>query len=153
MGEYPYHRCWGDLGQEGYRHHVESWSEWGANGDSFLGTKECDAKAYADLLPALKKEDILLIKSPVGYPARAINTGVIKRIEEGNAPKIACVSNCVAPCNRGEEAKKVGYCIADGLGRSYLGNREEGLYFTGANGYRVDKIISVHELIKELTEG
>lgn len=63
------------------------------------------------------------------------------------------MSNCVAPCNRGEEAKKVGYCIADGLGRSYLGNREEGLYFTGANGYRVDKIISVHELIKELTEG
>ncbi|RVZ43457.1 nitronate monooxygenase, partial [Helicobacter pylori] len=54
---------------------------------------------------------------------------------------------------RGEEAKKVGYCIADGLGRGYLGNREEGLYFTGANGYRVDKIISVHELIKELTEG
>ncbi|WP_241813976.1 nitronate monooxygenase [Helicobacter pylori] len=28
-----------------------------------------------------------------------------------------------------------------------------GCIFTGANGYRVDKIISVHELIKELTEG
>ncbi|MCQ2712095.1 nitronate monooxygenase, partial [Helicobacter pylori] len=83
----------------------------------FLGTKECDAKAYADLFPTLKNEDILLIKSPVGYPARALNTGVIKSIEEGNAPTIACVSTCVAPCNRGEEAKEVGQCIVDGLGR------------------------------------
>ncbi|CAM2819926.1 nitronate monooxygenase [Helicobacter felis] len=119
----------------------------------FLGTKECDAKVYAEILPSLKKEDILLIKSPVGYPARAINIGVLQRIKEGNAPKIACVSNCVAPCHRGEEAKKVGYCIADGLGRSYQGNREEGLYFTGANGYRVERILSVHELVQELIRG
>ncbi|WP_104749637.1 nitronate monooxygenase [Helicobacter cynogastricus] len=119
----------------------------------FLGTKECDAKVYAEILPSLQKEDILLIKSPVGYPARAINTGVLQRIKEGNAPKIACVSNCVAPCHRGEEAKKVGYCIADGLGRSYLGNREEGLYFTGANGYRIERILSVHELVQELIRG
>ncbi|WP_163533122.1 nitronate monooxygenase [Helicobacter suis] len=116
----------------------------------FLGTKECDAKVYAQILPSLKKEDIVLIKSPVGYPARAINTGVLERIKEGNAPRIACVSNCVSPCNRGEEARKVGYCIADGLGRAHQGNRTEGLYFTGANGYRIEKIISVHELVQEL---
>ena len=51
-----------------------------------------------------------------------------------------------------KSAKKVGYCIADSLGKGHLGNLDEGLYFSGANGYRVDKIISVKELIDELTQ-
>lgn len=117
----------------------------------FLGTYECDAKAYLKIMPNLKKEDIKLVKSPVGYPARAINIGVLKAIEEGTAPKISCVSNCVSPCQRGVEAKKVGYCIADRLGDVSYGNLDTGLYFTGANGYRIEKIISVKELIDELT--
>ncbi|MFG5109068.1 nitronate monooxygenase, partial [Campylobacter lari] len=107
----------------------------------FLGTHECDAKAYAKILPLIKKEDILLVKSPVGYPARALNMGVIERIKEGNAPKIRCISNCVSPCLRGKEAKIVGYCIADSLGKGHLGDLQEGLYFSGANGYRIDKIL------------
>jgi len=122
-------------------------------GTRFLGTKECDAKAYRDIMPHIKKEDILLIKSPVGYPARALKVGVIERLKEGNAPKVKCVSNCVAPCHRGVEAKKVGYCIADSLGRGHLGNLQEGLYFSGSNGYRIEEIISVKELIDELTQG
>lgn len=119
----------------------------------FLGTFECDAKAYAKILPSIKKEDIVLVKSPVGYPARAINIGVLQRLREGNAPKIRCISNCVSPCQRGKEAKIVGYCIADSLGKGHLGDESEGLYFSGANGYRIDKIISVKELIKELVQG
>ncbi|MCE3036348.1 nitronate monooxygenase [Helicobacter sp. faydin-H20] len=119
----------------------------------FLGTHECDAKAYAKILPLIKKEDILLVKSPVGYPARALNMGVIERLKEGNAPKIRCISNCVSPCQRGKEAKIVGYCIADSLGKGHLGDLQEGLYFSGANGYRIDKILSVEELIGELVRG
>ncbi|PAF53551.1 2-nitropropane dioxygenase [Helicobacter sp. 13S00482-2] len=121
-------------------------------GTRFLGTRECDAKAYAEILPQVKKDDIKLVKSPVGYPARAINVGVLQRLQEGNAPKVRCVSNCVSPCHRGVEAKAVGYCIADSLGKGHLGDKQEGLYFSGANGYRVDKIISVKELMQELTQ-
>lgn len=121
-------------------------------GTRFLGTKECDAKVYAEILPHIKKEDIKLVKSPVGYPARAINVGVLQRLTEGNAPKVRCISNCVAPCHRGVEAKAVGYCIADSLGKGHLGNKEEGLYFSGSNGYRVNKIITVKELIRELAQ-
>lgn len=121
-------------------------------GTRFLGTKECDAKAYADILPHIKKDDIKLVKSPVGYPARAINVGVLQRLQEGNAPKVKCISNCVSPCHRGVEAKAVGYCIADSLGKGHLGDKEEGLYFSGANGYRIEEIISVKELIQELTQ-
>ncbi|RAX52268.1 2-nitropropane dioxygenase [Helicobacter sp. 16-1353] len=116
----------------------------------FLGTYECDAKAYLDIMPQIKKDDIKLIKSPVGYPARALNVGILRALENGTAPKIACVSNCVQPCHRGVEAKKVGYCIADRLGDASNGNLETGLYFSGSNGYRIDKIIRVKELIGEL---
>ena len=74
-------------------------------------------------------------------------------IVEKTAPKIACVSNCVAPCNRGEEARVVGYCIADRLSDAYDGKVESGLFFTGANGYRLDKIITVKELLSILIDG
>lgn len=77
--------------------------------------------------------------------------GVLKAMELGIAPKISCISNCVQPCHRGVEAKQVGYCIADRLGDASMGNVDTGLYFTGSNGYRIDKIISVKELIDELT--
>ena len=121
-------------------------------GTRFLGTKECDAKAYQQILPHITKEDIELVKSPVGYPARALKIGVMQRLKEGNAPKVQCISNCVSPCQRGKEAKKVGYCIADSLGKGHLGNLEEGLYFSGANGYRVKEILSVKALVDELTQ-
>ena len=121
-------------------------------GTRFLGTKECDAKAYQQILPHITEDDIELVKSPVGYPARALNIGVMQRLKEGNAPKVQCISNCVSPCQRGKEAKKVGYCIADSLGKGHLGNLEEGLYFSGANGYRVKEILSVKALVDELTK-
>lgn len=120
-------------------------------GTRFLGAKECDATYYNELMLRVKKEDIELIKSPVGYPARAVITGIVKGLREGRPPKIACVSNCVSPCHRGEEAKKVGYCIADGLGDGYLGDPINGLYFTGSNGYRIEKIQNVQEILDELS--
>lgn len=152
---------WGDIpviaaGGIWDRNDIEHMISLGASGvqmgTRFLGSSECDALAYREIMPHITKEDIVLIKSPVGYPARAIKMGVLQRIEEGNAPKVRCVSNCVSPCQRGVEAKKVGYCIADSLGAGHLGDKEKGLYFTGANGYRIEKIQSVHEIITELVK-
>ena len=100
----------------------------------FIGTHECDAHInLKNVLINAKESDIQLIKSPVGLPARGVITNLQKSIEAGTAPKIACASNCVAPCHRGEEAKAVGYCIADSLSDAYKGNLDTGLFFTGAN--------------------
>jgi nitronate monooxygenase len=74
-------------------------------------------------------------------------------IEEHTAPKIACISNCVAPCHRGEEARVVGYCIADRLSDAYDGKVDSGLFFTGSNGYRLDEIITVKALMEKLMVG
>ena len=120
----------------------------------FIGTFECDADAqFKNVLLNAKAEDIQLMKSPVGLPARGVKTNLQFSIENHTAPKVQCISNCVAPCNRGHEAKLVGYCIADRLGAAYQGDVETGLFFSGSNGYRIDKIISVKELIEKLTVG
>lgn len=123
-------------------------------GTRFIGTFECDAhENFKEILLNAKKEDILLLKSPVGYPARGVKTNLIELVEKKEGPKIKCISNCVAPCQRGIEAKKVGYCIADRLSDAYMGDKELGLFFSGANGYRLDKLISVKELMEKLVKG
>jgi len=123
-------------------------------GTRFIGTMECDASdVLKRVLLNAKEEDIKLFNSPVGYPARGVKTQLHRNIEAGTAPKVACISNCVAPCNRGVEAKAVGYCIADRLTDAYDGIEETGLFFTGANGYRLNEIISVKELIDKLMNG
>ena len=120
----------------------------------FIGTYECDAhENLKNVVLNAKEDDIKLMKSPVGLPARGVRTNLQFSIENNSAPKVQCISNCVAPCNRGHEAKLVGYCIADRLGAAYNGDEETGLFFTGSNGYRIEKIISVHELMVKLTKG
>lgn len=123
-------------------------------GTRFIGTFECDAhENLKQVLINAKKEDIQLMASPVGYPAQGVRTNLTKLVENREGPAIKCISNCVSPCNRGEEAKKVGFCIADRLSDAYEGNLETGLFFSGTNGYRLTGLISVKELIRKLTEG
>ncbi len=123
-------------------------------GTRFIGTHECDASdTFKQVILEATEDRIKLVKSPVGYPARSVQTHLQETIKEGTAPKIQCISNCVAPCHRGEEAKAVGYCIADRLSDAYEGMEETGLFFTGSNGYRLNEIISVQELMDKLMEG
>ena len=123
-------------------------------GTRFIGTVECDTSdEMKKILLNAKEEDIKLFKSPVGYPARGVKTQLQASIEAGTAPKVACISNCVAPCHRGEEARAVGYCIADRLTDAYDGIVETGLFFTGSNGYRLNEIITVKELMNKLMNG
>jgi len=123
-------------------------------GTRFIGTYECDAhESFKKVILDSKKEDIQLMGSPVGYPARGVRTRLTELVEKREGPAIKCISNCVAPCNRGEEAKEVGFCIADRLSDAYEGNLDTGLFFSGTNGYRLNEIISVKELLIKLTEG
>ncbi len=123
-------------------------------GTRFIGTHECDAhENFKQVLIDAKEEDITLMKSPVGYPARGVRTNLRNLIDTRTGPSIKCISNCVAPCNRGVEAKEVGFCIADRLSDAYVGDLELGLYFSGSNGYRIDKVISVKELMEKLMHG
>ena len=154
---------WGDIpviaaGGIWDKNDIDKYLEMGCAGvqmaTRFIGTYECDAHPnLKKVLLESREEDIKLMKSPVGLPARAVMTNLQSSIEEKSAPKVACISNCVAPCNHGEEAKAVGYCIADRLSEAYVGGEEHGLFFTGSNGYKIDQLYSVKELMDKLTKG
>ena len=123
-------------------------------GTRFIGTYECDAHAnFKKVLLDAKEDDIQLMGSPVGYPAQGVVTNLTHLVAKREGPAIKCISNCVAPCNRGEEAKVVGFCIADRLSDAYEGDLETGLIFSGTNGYKLNEIITVEELINKLMDG
>ena len=115
-------------------------------GTRFVATHECDAhenfkKAYIDSIA----EKIGIIKSPLGMPGRAIRNEFIERIEQ-EKEKIKKCYRCLSACNPAEAP----YCISKALINSVTGNIKEGLIFTGETAYRIDKIVSVKELIEEL---
>lgn len=123
-------------------------------GTRFVATTECDTSStHKEYLIKCTEEDITLKASPVGFPSRSITTNIHKLIKKGEEPKVICSSNCVFPCNHGEKAKQVKYCIADRLGDCILSNLETGLFFTGSNGYKVNEIITVKELLDKLVLG
>ncbi len=118
-------------------------------GTRFVATHECDASIkFEEAYLGCKKEDIVIIDSPVGLPGRAIRGKFLQRVSEGVRETFKCSWKCLRSCN----FKKVPYCIALALTNAKKGNLEGGFAFAGANAYRVDKIISVKELVATLAE-
>lgn len=112
----------------------------------FVGTEECDAHiSYKMAYINSKKEDIQIVKSPVGMPGRAIRNEFVKITEEGNIKVNKCY-NCLKPC----DVSSTPYCISKALIEAVRGNLKEGLIFTGSNSYLLDKIVSVKQLMEEL---
>ena len=111
----------------------------------FVATKECDAhENYKMAYVNCKKDDIEIIKSPVGMPARAINNKFLKRVKkEGRIAPIKC-HQCVSTCNMLETP----YCITDALINAVSGNVDEGLIFCGAYAYKINDISTVKDIIK-----
>ncbi len=113
----------------------------------FVATHECDADyAFKEMYVKAKKEDIVIIKSPVGMPARALKTPFVESMMRGEKRPVKCPYHCLKPCN----PRKVPYCIAEALIKAKEGDVEEGLFFCGARVYEVDRIISVDELFEEI---
>jgi len=116
-------------------------------GTRFVCTEECDAsQQFKQAYLEAKEEDIVIIKSPVGMPGRAINNRFLKDLEVKGKLKISCPYRCLTAC----KVKTARYCIALALLNSYFGDVDHGLIFCGQNAYRVDKIVTVKELIQEL---
>ena len=118
-------------------------------GTRFVATYECDASTkLKDVYLNCKKEDIVIIDSPVGLPGRAITNEFLERVSSGAKETFKCPWKCLKSC----DFKNVPYCIGRALTNAKKGNMEEGFAFAGANAYRVDKIVSVKELIETLME-
>ena len=112
----------------------------------FVATNECDASIeFKEAYINAKKDDIKIIKSPVGMPGRAIYNKFIESTEKEKC-KIERCYNCIKTC----DVKTTPYCITKALINAVKGNMEDALVFCGSNVGRVKEIVPVHDLMQEL---
>jgi len=115
----------------------------------FVTTVECDASdTFKNTYIQSKKEDIEIIKSPVGMPGRAIRNQFLKDVEDGKKKSFNCPYHCIVTCKEKESP----YCIALALLNAQKGRMAHGFAFAGENAYRANKIISVKELVQNLKD-
>ena len=119
-------------------------------GTIFVTTNECDAspdfkQAYIDA----KKEDIGIIKSPVGMPGRAIFNDFLEKVRQGKKHPIKCPFKCIKTC----DITSSPYCIIIALINAVKGNFNSGYAFAGSNAFKATSITSVKEtFVKLMTE-
>lgn len=134
-------------------------------GTRFLATDESSATAeYKQAVIDAKEEDILVASdpgSPCGLPFRVIKNcpmyaSAIKRLRPPKCDKgyvlLKDKEGKFTVCHA-KESNAHHFCICNGLLSSsgYNPDKEEPLYTVGQNAYRVDRIMSVKELMEELT--
>lgn len=113
----------------------------------FVTTQECDADIrYKETYLKANKEDIQIVRSPVGMPGRAIVNSFMKRVMDGEkCPPKKCLG-CMKGCNPSE----IPYCITEALIHAARGETEEALLFCGADAWKTEKIETVKEVIDSL---
>ncbi|NLN97009.1 MAG: nitronate monooxygenase, partial [Eubacteriaceae bacterium] len=118
-------------------------------GTRFIATEECDAsKGFKEVILKATQKDLVVIKSPVGMLARAIQTPLVQNIKNvGRIPPKRCIK-CLSVC----DPKTTPYCISHALSKAVVGDVEEGLFFSGSNVERIDKISTVKEIISSIME-
>jgi len=112
----------------------------------FVTTEECDAPdGYKQAYIKAKKEDIVITKSPVGMPGRAIFNSFLESIRKERRPPKHCL-NCLEQCS----PKTAPYCITEALVRAAKGDMDDALIFCGTNAYRAKRIETVAEVMADL---
>jgi NAD(P)H-dependent flavin oxidoreductase YrpB (nitropropane dioxygenase family) len=116
-------------------------------GTRFVATHECDANIrFKEAYIACREDDLEIIKCPVGLPGRAIRNSFLKDIAAGKKMGFKCAWRCLKSC----DIKNARYCISLVLDNARQGILDKGFAFAGSNAFRVDKIVSVNELLQEL---
>ena len=113
----------------------------------FITTEECDADVnYKMAFVNAQKEDIQIVKSPVGMPGRAILNPFMKKVMAGQQfPPKKCLG-CLQKCNPSE----IPYCITEALIQAAKGEVDDALLFCGVDGYKAEQITTVREVIQQL---
>lgn len=113
-------------------------------GSLFVPTVECDAHENFKLSYInASDEDAKIIKSPVGMPARAIETDFLT---EAQGRAIKKCYRCMPNCNPAD----IPYCISEGLLNAVEGR--DGLIFAGTKLGNVNKLTTVKEVIDSLID-
>lgn len=113
-------------------------------GTRFVLSEECTvADAFKQTYLNAREEDVVLIKSPVGMPGRAIRNVMSEKLARGEAPKREKCDKCLKVCSKE-------YCIIKALENSRLGNVDEGIVFSGKNVFKIKEILPVQKIFDKL---
>ena len=113
----------------------------------FVTTEECDADIrYKQAYIHAKESDIVITKSPVGMPGRAICNPFLEKVQRGEKIRPEKCHGCLKHCKPSE----IPYCITDALIHAAKGETEEALLFCGADAWKAEKIQTVSEVMQEL---
>ena len=148
--EIPVVAAGGVYTHEDVRHCIEDLGADGVQvGTRFVTTEECDAPlVYKQAYINAKEEDIVITKSPVGMPGRAImNPFLRKMMTEGE--KVTRCFRCLEHC----DPATTPYCITQALINAAQGDEEHALLFCGSNAYRAERIEKVPDVMRELCFG
>lgn len=120
-------------------------------GTRFITTEECDADhRYKEFHLHAHPEDVVVVPSPVGKPARALrNAFTDQAVTSASNHQQRCVANCLERCLCRDNHKT--YCVLQALSNAAMGDVDNGLVFSGANVGRAKRILSVAEVMAELT--
>ena len=103
-------------------------------------------RRYKEAYLKAVKDEIAIVKSPVGMPGRAILNPLMKRVMLGEKIEHSSCHRCLAKCN----PSQIPYCITDSLIAAVKGDIENGLIFCGANAWKAAKIETVEEVVASL---
>lgn len=115
-------------------------------GTRFVTTYECDASdEYKQAYINAKKEDIRIVKSPVGMPGRAIYNDFMAK-SSVETFKLKKCHQCIATC----QAKDIPYCITDALVNAANGDVDNALLFCGEKAYKATRLEHVSDIFEEI---
>ncbi|MFC2149590.1 NAD(P)H-dependent flavin oxidoreductase, partial [Candidatus Auribacterota bacterium] len=113
----------------------------------FAATHECSvSEEFKQLYIAAKEDDIVILDSPVGMPGRSIKTKFVEKIMHNEKIPYKCPYHCLKSCN----PRMAPYCMTKALCNAVTGDIDNAVVFAGAKVHRINKIVSVKELIDEL---
>lgn len=114
-------------------------------GTRFAASVESNAsEAFKKLYVDSKREDVVLIKSPVGLPGRGLRSPFIDRLESDLGLPIENCVGCLKRCSRD-------FCIMDALVNACRdGDFNKALIFSGENVYKISEILPVKEIFRRL---
>ncbi len=113
-------------------------------GSRFAATVESSAPdSFKQLYVDSVESDIVIVKSPVGLPGRAIENPFARRLAAGDFPPIDRCVSCLKECGKD-------YCIIDRLVRAQGGDVDDGLVFAGSSAARIHDVPTVASLMERL---
>lgn len=113
-------------------------------GTRFVLSEECSvADEYKQMYLDAKEEDVVIIKSPVGLPGRAIRNRFTELLQKAEDQEDIECKACLKDCNHD-------YCIRQALLAARAGRVDHGVIFAGKNVFKIKDILTVEMIFKKI---